>query len=257
MIKRIFEKNNALENFLLSHRENSVMISALIDTYGLTKDVYSLWVQEIDGEPVCVMGIYGDGMCVCISEKTDNGELKEFITFSDVSSVTLTKDNEAFLELDGFNKAVSDFLVMKRKEELPIPSDVSFLNYSPSLSNVHTLMKKYLSVSDRDTFVCDMQTRLNHGTGKAVTAQTDGKTAATACIFFESDTCGFLGGIATDEEYRGRGYASVLVSVLCNGLIKKNKIPMLSCVNPAAKRLYKSLGFEETGKRITYVKERL
>lgn len=258
MIKRVFEVTAEIAEFLSLHREKAVMISALIETYGLKNNVYSLWTQLCEEDITAVIGIYGDGMCICTEKDADMEELADFIVFSEPSSVTLTQDEDSlFSYLNGFTKNVSDLLVMRRGEALKSSSDSQFICTNPSLSNVHSLMKEYLKVSDRDTFVCDMQARLNHGTGKAITAEIDGNTAATACVFFESEYCGFLGGISTDEKYRGRGLATALVSSLCSELINKNKTPMLSCVNPAAKRLYMSLGFEETGKRITYVKERL
>lgn len=257
MIKRVFEKTGEIKDFLSRYAENTVMISALADTYGLESELFSLWTQSENGELTALIGVYGDGMNISASVTADGEELIDFISFCNVSSVIVTdKEEHLFSGLSGFVKKEADLLSMRNVDKLQSEADDGMICLNPSISDVHSLMKEYLSVSDRDTFVCDMQARINHGTGRAVSACSDGNTAAIACVFFESECCGFLGGVATDERYRGRGLASALVSHICNDLLKQNKTPLISCVNPAAKRLYKSLGFEDMGKRITYVKER-
>ncbi|MEE0878854.1 MAG: GNAT family N-acetyltransferase, partial [Treponemataceae bacterium] len=54
-----------------------------------------------------------------------------------------------------------------------------------------------------------------------------------------------LGGVFTDENYRGQGFAQVLIKELCKTIRNMNKEPVLfvQVKNESAKRAYRKVGF--------------
>lgn len=252
MIKRLFELTPEVADFLAKYPVKTVATAALTQTYYLSGNVFALYGQYADDSLTAVIDIYGSGAHIAAAEKTDVAEIHDFIAFSGVSSVLMNSEDYAFIgDIAGFSPRSAALLAMHEPKLVPAEECVCVL---PSLSDVHGLLENYIAVGDRDTFVADMQARVNHQTGRAVTVNVNGATAAAACVFFESEYCGFLGGVATHTDFRGKGYASVLVSQLCRDLVAKNKLPLISCTNPAAKRVYRSLGFEDIGENITLVR---
>ncbi|HBT76481.1 MAG TPA: hypothetical protein DEB39_06055 [Planctomycetaceae bacterium] len=64
-----------------------------------------------------------------------------------------------------------------------------------------------------------------------------------------TESCmGRIGYVCTDPAFRGRGYASVLVSNLSEVLLNEGIVPSLSYENPTAGSIYRRLGFREIGR---------
>ena len=64
-----------------------------------------------------------------------------------------------------------------------------------------------------------------------------------------TESCmGRIGYVCTDPAFRGRGYASVLVSELSKILLEEGITPSLSYEKPAAGSIYRRLGFREIGR---------
>ena len=74
----------------------------------------------------------------------------------------------------------------------------------------------------------------------------NGKVVAMAGerMFFQN--CREISAVCTHPEFLGRGYASHIVSVLTNEILKRNQIPFLQVVveNERAKKVYEKLGFK-------------
>ena len=252
MIKRFFELSEEITEFLSRYPVKTVATAALSQTYSLSGSLFSLYGQFEENELTAIVSIYGNGMHIALGNNANKSELIDFIGFSAPTSLHMDSDDYAFFDsISGFSENRASLLAMKKPSLALGEIDISV---SPSLREVYSLLNEYLDMSDGDSFVADMQARINHMTGRAVALQRDGKIVAAACVFFESEYCGFLGGVATHSDYRGKGYASALVSCLCRDLILKNTLPLLSCTNPAAKRVYISLGFEEINENITLIR---
>jgi predicted GNAT family acetyltransferase len=63
-------------------------------------------------------------------------------------------------------------------------------------------------------------------------------------MFFQN--CREISAVCTHPEFLARGYASHIVSVLTNEILKRNQIPFLQVVveNERAKKVYEKLGFK-------------
>jgi uncharacterized protein len=103
-------------------------------------------------------------------------------------------------------------------------------------------------------FELDEESRENFGkeirtnTGKTYFIKEQGKIVSSATITAENSLNGMIIGVATAEEYRGRGYAQASVSRICEEMITENKRVVLFYNNPDAGKLYKKIGFVDVEK---------
>lgn len=63
-----------------------------------------------------------------------------------------------------------------------------------------------------------------------------------------------IGAVCTSKRYRGKGYASALISHLSNEILNKGLKCSLCYDNPEAGTIYKRLGFKEVGNTIIAIK---
>ena len=253
MIKMIDSAGSDIPAFLKKYGAESVCTSALLKTYGNNSKVITLYRQTVSGETTGIIVIYGDCAYITACERADFSELEEFACLSGAGSVRIGPEcSELFRAPRDFTESGAVFMEMGDPNlKPPCPG----INEHPELDEVHRILSGYFPVAGREMFKADMQARINHAAASAITVKVNGLTAAVACILFESDGYGMLGGVATLENFRCRGYASALVSHLCGDLLRRGKVPVITSVNPAAVSVYKALGFRETGRLGIYVRE--
>ena len=75
----------------------------------------------------------------------------------------------------------------------------------------------------------------------------NGIIVSQAYTTIESSKYATLGGVVTRDEYRKQGLASLVVSRICEDILKDNKIPNLFYSNDDAGRVYERLGFVPSG----------
>ena len=76
-----------------------------------------------------------------------------------------------------------------------------------------------------------------------------GRVCAMAMIAHRSASSARINTVVTDRAVRGRGYAGMLVSHMCEKLIGEGVSPMLyaDAANPSSNRAYRRIGFEKVG----------
>lgn len=81
----------------------------------------------------------------------------------------------------------------------------------------------------------------------------DGKIVSMAKIDHEAEY-GRINNVVTDLKYRGKGYAGMLVSELCQALLARDVTPMLyaDSRNSSSNRMYTKIGFELVGNITEY-----
>ncbi len=75
-----------------------------------------------------------------------------------------------------------------------------------------------------------------------------GPVLSSALLNVEGEDAGLIGGVFTQPQARGRGYAAACTAALAIDLQQDGKTPVLFFENPVAGRVYRQLGFEECGK---------
>ena len=81
--------------------------------------------------------------------------------------------------------------------------------------------------------------------GQVFLIRQDGKIISSAT---ETSATGRIGFVCTDMDYRGRGYASLLVSRLSEQALAEGRIPTLGYESESAGRIYQRLGYREVGR---------
>lgn len=78
---------------------------------------------------------------------------------------------------------------------------------------------------------------------------TDEGIVAMAMIAHETDKYARINTVVTDREYRGRGYAKMLICALTTQLLEKNVLPMLyaDANNPSSNAVYQKAGYTYQG----------
>ena len=71
----------------------------------------------------------------------------------------------------------------------------------------------------------------------------DGVIVSHASTGAECDKVATVVYVVTDENHRHHGYASTVVTALCNSLVNENKEVFLVCYEQNTKQLYEKLGF--------------
>ncbi len=87
--------------------------------------------------------------------------------------------------------------------------------------------------------------RQNEGGAGWLLAETGGRFVSMACLQTYTDTLYQIGGVATPEPERGKGYCKATVYELCQRIRSVGKIPSLFVIkeNTPAVRAYEHIGF--------------
>lgn len=84
-------------------------------------------------------------------------------------------------------------------------------------------------------------------TGRTYYIEEDGEIIACASTSAENSLSAMIVGVCTHENYRGKGYASQILSKMIEDFTAEGRSLCLFYDNPAAGRIYKRLGFEDIG----------
>lgn len=96
------------------------------------------------------------------------------------------------------------------------------------------------SIKDMET---QLMARMRDNYTRSYVIYSGEKIVAQASTSAEIDTLAVISDVIVDIEYRGRGLAKKLLSVLCNDLIPPKEV-FLVCYNPIADRFYEKFGFK-------------
>jgi len=87
----------------------------------------------------------------------------------------------------------------------------------------------------------------DRGSVRAVLGVAEGRIATLAMTSGELQRTAMIVSVCTHPDFRGRGYAPAVVDALCQRLRSENKQPVLFWETESAGRMYRRLGFAESG----------
>ncbi|MED1060179.1 GNAT family N-acetyltransferase [Bacillus mycoides] len=88
---------------------------------------------------------------------------------------------------------------------------------------------------------------LETNTGRTYYIEKDGAIIASASTSAENSLSAMIVGVCTHPNYRGNGYASLILQKMIQDFTKEGRTLCLFYNNPAAGRIYKRLGFKDIG----------
>ena len=116
------------------------------------------------------------------------------------------------------------------------------------LSNIREFSKTYRK-EERGEQIRRMKEEISLGSKVAVGGFLEGRMVSIASTSAENSESAMVVGVATDENFRGKGYASAVVSALCRDCFGRGKKYLcLFYDNPVAGKIYNRIGFQELGK---------
>lgn len=88
--------------------------------------------------------------------------------------------------------------------------------------------------------------------GRSYYLEQDGKMVSSASTTAENSKSAMVVAVATDNRYKGKGYATLCLAKLILDLVQEGKELCLFYDNPSAGSIYKKLGFQDIGTWMMY-----
>lgn len=241
---------NVLMEYLKEEKEYNTFLLADIATYGFENPCQDVWMEMDDN--VCE-GVYLRFYTnLLVYSRTDSLKqtsfetiLKKFPVFVIMGKSSTLKDISSVLTEEykcsekqlfslrttaKLSNTVSDVL---KAEEKDVDDIFEFLGNIPQIRALYTskemIRDRIVSGDGVHLFIRDGKTIISHGNSTTEAEQTV-----------------MIGGIATDEMYRKKGYASRVVSALCRYILNKDKTPCLFAEDGVVP-FFEGMGFEFLG----------
>lgn len=244
MLKRLEEKEIAeLQSSLLKDPVYNLRVSALIDAYGANQSFFNVWHENFKSVVASLDGSF----FICESDDSNLEEIKEFLLFAPgVLSISGKKETVETIGLS-YNKR-TDYHVMINKscsgaENIETEKD-------PKLTDIYKLISESdsddLTVGSFNEWYADISHRIRHKCAKAYLLKENGQAVSALLVSAISQKAGLISGVVTDKKYRGRKYASRLLSKACGELKDEGRFAVAECSQGLIKFYIKS-GFTYAG----------
>ena len=218
--------------------ECAIRIHSLRRAYGIDVPFIRYYADD-DGNLLSIM----DGTAILYCEAiTDEWLL--FITMNpDISRIHCSASaGRKLMETDAWQGRVG--VVLQYNGDL-VHSETQVCE-SPNLPAVHALLSRcFDGMSPLDAWYPDVSHRLRHDCGKIATIYDGDSVVSTAMTVAETDDAALIGQVATDSQYRGRGYAKTCINSLVYRC--KDKEHYILPMTEIARSLYEKMGFTPCG----------
>lgn len=242
-----------LLNFLYKEPSYNIFPIGDIETFGFDTDFQRIYAEIEEGEYKSIFLRYRENAVYYASEEKFNKEYLEIFK-SDPFDYISGKSNLMKLidpYLEDFEGHQTYFCELKRTPIIEEPR----VNYKTMNSKtdaykvydfMHTVEEFSSYTKEREAYVESKMTSMDMGVTLYI--EEDGKVVSSVATTAETKINGMVVAVATDKDYRNKGYASALMEVLIyEYLVKKNKELCLFYDNVNAGKIYHRLGFETIG----------
>lgn len=211
------------------------------------KDIYDeIYVEYVEGEILAAL----------FKRKSKNLQFFGLGDFSEDKFVDLIKtmDYKALIGPRSFcdkflNKGIFDFYEdgayiaeLDKKSKVPeVEEDIRKIRISDLNEIVDLYKENFKSFASKEL----MKEKLRTKRGRGVCIEREGKIVSLAQTDFEKKDKALIVGVATAEEYKAKGLATLCLKKLCKMLLEEGKDIYLQYDNLEAGKIYKRLGFKE------------
>lgn len=134
-----------------------------------------------------------------------------------------------------------DNIVIRRLDKVDVREAIDLL------SDIEEFGKTYKK-NKKEEQIGRMEDEMAQGSKVAVAGFLNGRMVSIASTSAENSESAMVVGVATIKQFRGKGYASAVVSALCQDCFERGKGYLcLFYDNPLAGRIYNRIGFQELG----------
>lgn len=255
MIRKLNAKDyEILMTLVKDEPEFNLYIIGDVESFGFEEDFLELFGDiNIYGELESVLVRYFNVFMVYSKGDYDVQGYVELIRGKDFSmlvgkaDVTL-KFEGTVLELD--EPEQHRFAILKDiNKEFEIDKNlevkIATLDDIPKIVSLKSTIKEFNSGNER--FAEILINNIKAGTTHGYFIECDGKIVSYAQTSAENSVSAMVVSVMTDRNYRGKGFASTCVKMLCDNMIAQNKTLCLFYKNPEAGAIYRRIGFEDIG----------
>lgn len=219
----------------------SIRIEALMNTYGFNTSFAYFWQQESGGEVTALVSKVDGDVTIAAKENFNAEEMKEFLSVIGFSSLLAeSKISEAL----GFKEGEKGFIM---ERETVGKKDEASVCYEPPYRKIYELLKKPENFGDNippyGDWLADLSARVRKNSAGLKWISENEACVSSAMLTFKTEKGAVLGAVATDEKFRGRGYAKFLVNSLCESI---GKNVFLLCKEDKI-NFYKKMNFKISG----------
>lgn len=246
MITIISSFKEEYENFCKGDPLGARIISQL-DAYGAKHAFALFWEQRSDeGTLTAVISKFGGSVTV-YEKNTDAQELSYFLNFIEINNISLSH-SLAKLMYDECKINCKTIMKYKNKGIERIEHNFDDFCKDLDLKQVYDIIfvchNSPKNMRNFEGWIADLSHRIRHGYSDAVAVQKDDKIVSCAIALATTATDVLVGGIATLDKYRNRGFAKNCIYEI----IRRNegKNIFLFCEDDKI-GFYKGIGFEENG----------
>lgn len=214
----------------------TVKILSLLQSYGIKYNFATFYRQVIDDKVTAIMSRLDNDFTLSFVDGFDNAELVHFFCVSGFSTVTCDEGFE-------FGAKHSEGIVMSCTSKRESTMEGATIDEYPKLMDLFNFVD--YDNQDFKSWYVDISHRVRHGTAKAYTLNVNDTIISSGILSSIIDDYSILTGVRTDDEFRGMGYGTCLVTNICadvNGTVYIMRDKDLN------ESFYKKLGFENIGK---------
>jgi predicted GNAT family acetyltransferase len=258
-MRKLTEKDReAVLSYAMREPEYNIFIIGDIENHGFDKPYMEIFANDAGQEFDCIVLRYMDHFVVYshhldFDAKAAAGQIKLCGECGDINGKADIVE-KLIPYFPGFT-AKTDYLSRLDKvsgESYESEHEIKQLDasYAKAIIDLHMRVDEFKTsyIGKEEKAVRERRFALEHGE-ISYGLLSGGKLVSTATATAKNSQSAMVIGVCTDPDERGKGYASAVVSKLCGDCLNNGlKFMCLFYDNPAAGRIYRRIGFVETGK---------
>lgn len=248
---RIAGDDLIIENYIKVMSEGNPFgcrISSLYNTYDYRLPFVDYWIQVDDNKCVSIIARLETSFILLLTDLSDMEEISSFIRVSGAASIICDGKYEidcALTRMEG--PILSSRVIMDNPQKAEVTE--------PTVKEVYSLISKCASknfaVPSYESFALDVGHKLNKNTVRIYGIK-DSELISCIMTLAESSDSAVLGALATDPDYRNKGYGAFLIKYINNVLVKEGRAVFLHRAPDENIEFYNKLGFDLYGKWAEY-----
>lgn len=230
----------------------------VINEYGYENGFLSLYSCTSKGKITCLFAILLNNLM--IYSDRDSIPTKEILDYLNEHNIpfsivkgeeNLVKSFEEYMEF--ITKYGTHMCILEKKDYIAV-SYADIIIEQAMDKDVDDIIAFFNQISEFRRFMNEETVRLFINYGHTYMAIDKGKIVALVICNSTSSKMAAISSIATLPEARNKGYATKLLSYICNSLLKISQSCSVCYDKSAASTIYTAVGFKEVGRQAIYIK---
>lgn len=242
-----------LYRYISDEPEYNLFIYGDVEAYGLEGDRLDIWAVENNGEFDSILMRFNE-YYIPYSKNNNFCRLPIINKLKQQKAIYISGKKAVIEKISG------GFPDIKLTDTHLARIDKLFNKHSApgiqkaELKDIEDITRFYCDIEEFDTrnrYQRSLESSRDYiikGTGRFFYMRINGEIVSVAASTAENSKSAMVVGVATSLKHRGKGYATMVVSELCDDILSEGKeFLCLFYYNPQAGRIYKRIGFFDVG----------